>query len=321
MPPMSDVPLRALSTPRHACHACGNCCYGHRITLQGPDEVTRIAAFGVHFGIAEPIDDGALATVDGHCVFLGEDRLCNIHRAFGGEAKPGVCQQYPVRFSRAEDGLRVGVDPGCTSVWRSWRDGPAIDLTQTAATHDIRGAVDPSERALLAMAQDPRMTVARLLTIIAGGEPTLATAGEPLPPGLATRLATRLKAMNLRRFVDSDAVGAGLRAPLDGVTRLVETLDPALPPAWLGRLAPESDAFALEIVRRHLYMRLGPADLAPVGQVLLLLSGAVAAAWADPSPRAFGEATSTWARACRYPAFRFAFLPSDAAVAWLATGR
>jgi Fe-S-cluster containining protein len=318
---MSEPPLRALSTPRHACHACGNCCFGHRITLQGPDEIARITAFGAHFGIAEPIDDGALATVDGHCVFLGEDRLCNIHRDFGGEAKPGVCQQYPIRFSRAEDGLRVGVDPGCTSVWRSWRDGPAIALTQTAATHDIRGAVDPSERALLGMAQDPRMTVARLLTIISGGQPTLAPEGEPLPAGLAERLARRLKVMNLKRFTDSEVVGDGLRLPLLGVVRFIEGLDPALPPAWLGRLDAESDALALEVVRRHLYMRLGPADLPPVGQVLMLLSGAVAAGWADPAPPAFGEALSTWARACRYPAFRFAFLPDQATVAWLATGR
>ncbi len=316
-----NEPLRALSTPRHACHACGNCCYGHRITLQGEDELARIARFGAHFGIADPIDDGALATVDGHCVFLGADRLCNIHREFGSAAKPGVCQQYPLRISRADDGLRVGIDPGCTSVWRSWRDGPVAEITHHAAVHDIRGDVDPAERALLKMAQDPRMTIARLLTIIAGGEPSLEPGGDGLPAGFGGRLATRLLAMNLSRFVGSDVVGDGLRVPLEPVTRMLATLDPDHPPAWAGRLAPELDALALEVVRRHLYMRLGPRDLPAVGQVLTLLSGAVAVAWADPTPQAFGEALSTWARASRYAAFRYAFLPAESTIAWLATGR
>jgi Fe-S-cluster containining protein len=320
---MQNLPLRALSQPRHACHACGNCCYGHKIRLVGPEEQARIEDCGQKLGVENPVEDGVLRAVDGHCVFLGKDRLCDIHRAFGGEVKPLVCQQYPIRVSVAEDGLRVGIDPGCTSVWRSWRDGPAIAVDTALAPHDIRmpEGADGAGEALLSMAQHPAMTVSRLLWIISGGQPPMRSAGDPLPPGFASRVLDRARALRLRRFIDDDSLGEGIRAPLLHVAEWVEALEDGATPVWLGQLAPELDAFVMECVRSSLFMRLGDDDMPTVGHVTLLLAGALVCGWADPTPERFGPAMSTWARASRYRAFWQGFFPRPETMQWLATGR
>jgi hypothetical protein len=317
---MQSPPLRALSQPRHACHACGNCCYGHTIRLVGPEEQARIEACAVTLGVERPVEAGVLRAVDGHCVFLGEDRLCDVHRAFGSAAKPLVCQQYPVRVALAEDGLRVGIDPGCTSVWRSWRDGPAIDVDTALAPHDIRlpPGADPASEALLAMAQHPAMTVARLLGRITG-QPSAPGADLALPPSLGDRVLARARALRLRRFLDDPALGDGLRAPLAHVADWLEGPAAHAAPAW--QLDPALDAFVLDCVRSALFLRLGGEDLPTVGRVTLLLAGALVCGWADPNPERFGPALSTWARASRYRAFWQGFFPRPETLQWVATGR
>ena len=77
----------SLSPPRHRCLTCGTCCQGVYVEV-GPEEVPRIEEAARALGVEDPIDDGGLRFENGRCVFLGEDLLCDIHRRFGGEAKP-----------------------------------------------------------------------------------------------------------------------------------------------------------------------------------------------------------------------------------------
>ena len=46
---------------------------------------------------------------DNRCVFLGEDKLCEIHREMGIESKPVPCRQFPFVVKQTPDGLHVGI--------------------------------------------------------------------------------------------------------------------------------------------------------------------------------------------------------------------
>lgn len=50
------------------------------------------------------------------CVFLTEQKLCDIHAELGARAKPITCQQYPFQFTRTPDGLFIGASFFCTSI-------------------------------------------------------------------------------------------------------------------------------------------------------------------------------------------------------------
>jgi Fe-S-cluster containining protein len=52
------------------------------------------------------------------CVMLNERRLCRIHEAWGPEAKPDICQKYPLTIVKLEKGnyYAKGLAGSCTSV-------------------------------------------------------------------------------------------------------------------------------------------------------------------------------------------------------------
>lgn len=50
------------------------------------------------------------------CVFLNQEKLCDIHAELGSAAKPITCQQYPFQFTRTPDGLFIGASFFCTSI-------------------------------------------------------------------------------------------------------------------------------------------------------------------------------------------------------------
>ncbi len=96
--------LRAAGTPfSYACHACGRCCHGRRISLS-PYEVVRLAANrGLSTGaLLERFatrDGTALRhRPDGGCVFLGE-RGCTVH-----PDRPLACRLYPLGAVALGDG-------------------------------------------------------------------------------------------------------------------------------------------------------------------------------------------------------------------------
>jgi Fe-S-cluster containining protein len=308
MPPKVTV----LAPPRHACLGCGGSCQGVRVRLIG-DEVTRIPAIAATLGVEQPVVDGVLRQVDGRCVFLDDANRCRIHAAHGSAAKPWICRQYPLVVARTEAGDRLGIDPGCYTAWSTWRDGPAVEVDEFAANKAERdSATAQEEQAFLGLARNG--TVSGLLgALIPGGDP----AAEALPNGLAGRWITRLQHAP-SAMVDRPENGPSFRGALLPVLAAATTWSPDSPPPWPILAAPE-DAWAVEVARRLVFLRLIP-HLPVRGTALLALLGAVACAWADPRPERFGPAMSAWSRALRVPAFWSRIVPGPAELQWLATG-
>ncbi len=103
--PIKPLPI----VERWDCTGCGKCCRGNVVPLdeddlaklreqewhkhpdyQGVKTVVRRGLFGgrPHLGQRD----------DGTCVFLMEDGLCRIHKDFGFERKPLICQMYPLQI-------------------------------------------------------------------------------------------------------------------------------------------------------------------------------------------------------------------------------
>ncbi len=313
---MGESPrLAALDVPRHRCFGCGHCCTGHWIEVS-TDEAAVVAVQAEALGVGDPVVDGGLRVEAGRCVFLDDDMRCRIHAAFGGEHKPLTCQQYPFVAIDVGTEVRLGIDPGCTSAWRSWRDGP--DVTPDRFRPKRRPLADAQRgaEAALVRALAPGGTVAGALHLLCGGRP----GGPDLPPGFAGRWVSRLHAVPWDALLADPGTGDGVRTTLAGLARASAGWDPNAPPSW-GMLDPEREAWAIETARRMVFLRL--ASLLPSVQsaALLTLGGAVAAAWTDPRPEAFASTLAGFARAIRWRSLWQALAPDPATLAWLATGR
>jgi Fe-S-cluster containining protein len=118
---------------RYSCHQCGWCCRWWRIEVEPADRDRLLAhdwaadsprLAGVQLfeeqqlpGRTEPVVQ--TAQIDGQCVFLEGDGLCLIHRVMGLEAKPAVCQGFPLVLGRTTDGVLVGGNYACPSLVRN----------------------------------------------------------------------------------------------------------------------------------------------------------------------------------------------------------
>lgn len=94
---------------RWSCHQCGHCCRGSLVYLSDA-EVARIKQQDWENdsklrGQRTMVATGSRTRpfrlahrADGACVFLGDDGLCRIHAKFGYEAKPTICQVFPLQL-------------------------------------------------------------------------------------------------------------------------------------------------------------------------------------------------------------------------------
>jgi hypothetical protein len=283
------------------------------VRLADIDERRRVTSQAERLGVAEPIIDGVLRQVDGRCVFLGEDRLCQIHARFGEDEKPLVCRLFPRRALKAEGTVRVGVDPGCTSVSRTFENGPLLSLEMIPSPADESLPLEllPAETALVQLAGGPDMTLARFMATLCGTSP-----GPELPEAFATRLIARLR--TVAPHLRDPENGPMLIALLDPIASWLERED--APPPWAGRLTHSSEAFALEVIRRSLFLRIADSTLPPIAQTLILLGGILACAYADPHPDRFGPALSAWSRVSRLDGFWVPMLPDTETARWVLTG-
>lgn len=309
--------VRVRRSPRHACTGCGACCQGAVVHLSEL-EIARVREQASELGIEDPVVDRRLRWEGGRCVFLQADALCRIHGRFGGEAKPLICRQFPFVLVEAEDGLRAGVDPASAG-WRLHRnDGPA--LRPPAGVHPRSAPRSPDQAAveaqLVGFCEQPQATLAGLLGALCG-EPDCAP---DLPDGFAGRWIRTLQEAPLRALLARPEVGPDHRAALLPVLDAAATWAPADPPTW-----PVLDAgcerMALDLVQDLLWLRLVSRIPLVQATALLTAAGAVACAWTDPAPEAFGLRLSTWARLLRAGPFWQAMVPDPAALQHLATGR
>jgi Fe-S-cluster containining protein len=309
-------PFHVLGPLRHDCTGCGGCCHGVVVFLSDAEQ-RRVRGYAAQLELPDPVAEGRLAFEGGRCRFQGADELCRLHTLHGLEAKPLLCQQYPLVLVRTEQGVRAGGDPGCYDGWRSWDEGPLLEaragaveqrkLPPRAARHEDR---------LLDTLELQGLGLARLACLLAE-EPASQPGG--LPPGFTRRLIRRVGEAGLAERISPEASGAMLHAVVGPLLLGAEALDPENPPAW-PVLTTRQEAFAIEMIRRMVFLRLVPGVPSPAVAVLGVI-GAVLCAWHDPGPSGFGRAMAGWFRVMRSPAFLEALAPEPAALITLATGR
>jgi len=324
MPPR----LIALRPLRHECHLCGTCCQGWRVHLISAEEEDKIEAQAKELGVSDPLiadearPDGKpgfrmLRTHEGRCVFLSRDNRCRIHERWGLEEKPLVCRQYPRRATLTEDGLRIGIDPTCSSVDRSWLEGPEIQpLVGLRNEARLDEALAASEKALIGLTLQPDMTVARFVNIITGS-PTL---DDEVPVAFVSRAIAAMRIANLPPMLEDPELGPEMLWRMAPLAELLRTLAPTTPPTWAGSLSAKSDAFALEVLRRHLFLRLGDPTLPPIAQTLLVVMGILLCAWSDPIGDYFGTTLSGWMRFVRLKGVWGRIMPATETARWLLSG-
>jgi hypothetical protein len=275
------------------------------------EEGDRIERLAIEMGVADPVEDGLLRFEDGHCVFLAEDRLCAIHRRYGSPAKPTLCRQYPLVVLRTESGLRAGVDPGCFTGIATWKTAPILeDDSPIAGTVSWPEPVAAVEARLLDLLGADGMTVAGLARALTG------EAGEGMPPAFAARVLRRVQGMDLASLLEERSAGAVFPEALGPLAAAIPTW--AEPPPW--RLGAEEDAWAIDALRRLIFLRLASHVQNPAAVVVLMLCGVLAAGWTDPRPAPFGAAVAAWTRTIRAGRFVRALAPDAGAVEALVRG-
>lgn len=305
---------------RHQCTGCGGCCQGVRIPVYNDQERAKVLRAAERLDIAEPIDGQALRMSQGRCVFLATDNSCRIHAELGADHKPIPCRQFPLVALRADDAggeVRIGVDPASYGAWRSWREGaPLPDGPVVATSGGAPGGQVQVEHQLVAMCEDPQASVPGLLAVLTR-EP--ADRGS-LPAGFAARWASHLSSVDFGPFTAHHALGPRLRRALQPIVNAAPAWATE-PPPWPASLAQADHDWAIEAVRRVLYLRLLPTIPNVSAAALLLLGGVVAAAWTDPRPAAFHDMLTGWLRALRFNAFWSLVAGDKETMVWLGTGQ
>lgn len=285
----------------HACTGCGGSCHGVRVRVL-PDEVAPLLAHAAELGVADPLDGDRLRFVDGHCALLDGDR-CGLHARFGPAAKPAVCRQYPLVVLDAEDGPRVGLDPGCYTA----------ASTRTAAPLATDGAL-PNRVPLDEPARRAEAGALARLSTAATVPDALAALG--VAPGFERRWLTTVQAAPLAPLLARVDVGRAVRSALaEPLARAAAWTEP--PPLALG---PEEHAWAVDVARRMVALRLCATFPFPPGVAVLALGGALFAGWVDPSPAAFGARLAAWTRAMRAPPWWSALVPGPERLQALVSG-
>ena len=141
--PLATLPL----AERWDCHQCGICCYGSIVRLSELDR-QRLKEQGWdqhpdYRGIQTVVREGWFSSQyhlaqrdDGSCVFLMPDGLCRIHKEFGFEAKPLLCQMFPRQIIPLGDKAVLTIRRACPSAVQ--------DLGRLAEEHlpDVRRLAD-----------------------------------------------------------------------------------------------------------------------------------------------------------------------------------
>ncbi len=103
-------PIRPLPVvEKWDCHCCGLCCHGNTIILD-EDDLAKLRSQrwqqhpdfrNVKTVVRESLLGGrhVLAKrADGACVFLNQEGRCRIHELHGADAKPAICQMFPLQI-------------------------------------------------------------------------------------------------------------------------------------------------------------------------------------------------------------------------------
>lgn len=130
------MPLDFLGGLQHECQACGACCLGTDVgplpaalveRLDAHDWGDRVAARreGIPLFREARLDGDPLWLMGSRndaCVFLRDDKLCQIHAELGAAAKPSMCRQFPYLFTQVPGGrIAVSVQMECRAYLKAKR--------------------------------------------------------------------------------------------------------------------------------------------------------------------------------------------------------
>jgi Fe-S-cluster containining protein len=135
-----ELPGRFLEGSRFGCQNTGACCQGYVFGPLREAEAARIEALDVARALPhlagrtllcrEQIDGQTrirLATDGDRCIFLVPGPKCGLHAAFGPQAKPALCQLYPIAALATVEGLKVYDRGECASFAVSARSGASLE--------------------------------------------------------------------------------------------------------------------------------------------------------------------------------------------------
>jgi Fe-S-cluster containining protein len=287
---MGDV--RRIDELRQVCTGCGGSCLGVRVRLF-PDEEVRMRTFAAELGIDDPVVEGRLRTVDGGCVFLDGPR-CGIHTRWGSAAKPAICSQYPVILLDTGTERRLGTDPGCYSAFATRAAPPLSGENALPTTVSLDAGAERAEAATLAVLERSTTLDGALGGFLGPGA-----------DGFADRWRGLVSAAGLERMLARPETGAAVRTALGPVI----AADPRAV-----ELSAEQHAWAVEVARRMVALRLASTVPYVPAVALLALGGALSCAWSDPTPGVFEPALAAWVRAIRAPIWWGAILPDPPAL-------
>jgi Fe-S-cluster containining protein len=142
---------RVLPGSRVACQGSGACCRGYILGPIGQTEKQRIEALNprsrLSYLTAEPLFEiegeragevtYRLALRGDVCVFLDSNARCGLHAAFGTQAKPALCQLFPLAALATIDGLKVFDRGECANFAAGALHGAAVAAQIPAVLHDI----------------------------------------------------------------------------------------------------------------------------------------------------------------------------------------
>lgn len=293
--------IETLGPLRHICHASGGCCQGNIAMLKKEEEV-RVRIQAQHLQIQDPIQEGALKKSNGRCVFLNQEKLCSIHAQFGEREKPTVCKQFPFVAIHTEEEIRVGIDPGCLSAWKTWKNGPETQPSSLISTkHPISHMKRHREQELLDLLAKEDTSIIQALKAITGK-----------PHIFIKRWREHISSIPLKEVLKRQGTAPIFQKHLCGIAQLTKKTSSTID------LSKEQEEWVLESTQRMLYLRFLSKDLTPHATALLVLGGAVASAWVDPNPISFGPTFAAWNRAIRSKVFLSTLLPRADTIAWLA---
>lgn len=314
MPDDGGLRLHALAMPRHSCRHASACCSSYSVGPLLPDDQARVQAVLPAVRRRFPdqaLDDPLVARdhqgapsvflrkQDGFCCFWLEGTGCTIHSVAGDQAKPLVCQLFPVQLVRAGGELRIGVRPTCLEDHACWQDGPPIDSDLldrlTADPRSFLSRPEPEgEQVALRLASVPDLDTGSILSFLFGRD----RRDVPCVDGW---LEVRLRAI----LAEIDAVGetgpvhprTATARVLAGFRRWLDTRDsdsagqwPELPDAGL--------PWFRDALRRLVFLR--QTSLHP-GLAWALVAYVAAARWAAAwasdggwDASRFGHGFSTW---------------------------
>lgn len=309
MSPVVDDSSCSLRPLRHRCAECGGSCQSVFVSIDDPSEHTRLERYARLLGLSAPVEAGHLRLVDARCLFQDDGGACRLHAAFGPEAKPEACRQYPRLSLDTEHGPRVGIDPCCFHAHDQRADAPQLEPSLLPARRVLFGPSSSARegRLLEALAQ-PGASVCGMLHWLQSG-----TVGpsERLPIGLGPSWVRCLQAAGLPRFVHARIAGPVLRAALGGTFASIATLSARQAPAW-PPLEPRLEADVVAAVEALVFLRVCSSAIPRPDVVAgLALLGAALLAWVEPRPEAVGFGLAGWFRLMRAPQFSRALLVSE----------